>query len=61
MQAGWAGAAGLLIAVAIYGGWRDHRWTKRDDLDSVGWVDWTGVQMFALIGAAACAMVAAHG
>jgi hypothetical protein len=61
MQAGWAVAAGALIGLAIFGGWRDHCLSKRDDLDRVGWVDWRTLQMFALIAAAGCAIIAQHG
>ncbi len=58
MQAGlWTGA-GLAVAIAVFSGWRDWRRRNRDDLDSVGIVDWPTVQMLALIAAAILASVA---
>ncbi|WP_243693809.1 hypothetical protein [Sphingomonas sp. BK235] len=41
--------AGAALVVAVFAGWRAHRRTRRSDPDAVGWVDWTMVQMAALI------------
>lgn len=43
-----AGAA-LAAVIAVLAGWRDVRRRRRADIDAVGWVDWTTVQMAALI------------
>ncbi|KTT70610.1 hypothetical protein NS334_12055 [Sphingomonas endophytica] len=40
------------LGVAVLAGWRDLRRRRRRDLDAVGWIDWTLVQVFALIAAA---------
>ena len=58
---GWAGAAGVALAVAVLGGVGDWRRRNRRDLDRVGWVDWVTVQMLALIVALVCAGVAWRG
>uniref|UniRef100_UPI0035CA3F3A hypothetical protein n=1 Tax=uncultured Sphingomonas sp. TaxID=158754 RepID=UPI0035CA3F3A len=56
----WIGA-GAALGTAVLAGVADWRRARRDDLDAVGWVDWRSVQMFALIAAAGCAIVAQHG
>ncbi len=37
------------LALALLAGWRERRRARRHDPDAVGWVDWQGVQMLALI------------
>lgn len=49
MQAGLWGGAVTALAIALFSGWRDWRRARRDNLDSVGIVDWPTVQMLALI------------
>ncbi|BCA58897.1 hypothetical protein [Sphingomonas sp. HMP6] len=56
----WWMAAAAAGGVAIAAGVGDWRRSKRRDLDSIGWVDWRTLQMFALIAAACCAIVATH-
>ncbi|KQT32289.1 hypothetical protein ASG29_10760 [Sphingomonas sp. Leaf412] len=53
--------AGAAIAVAIAAGWRDARRRRRDDVDAVGWVDWTTVQVLAVFVAAGAALLAWKG
>ena len=57
----WWIAAGVAVGVAVLAGVADWRRNRRDDLDRVGWIDWRSAQMFALIAAAGCAIVAQHG
>jgi hypothetical protein len=56
----WIAAVGAVL-VAVLAGVADWRRQRRADLDRVGLVNWPSVQMFALIGAAACVFVATHG
>jgi len=44
-----AAIALLCVAVALVAAWRERRRVRRADPDAVGWVDWTTVQMLALI------------
>lgn len=55
----WVGA-GAAVLVAVLAGVADWRRGCRADLDAVGWVDWRSLQMFALIAAAGCAIIAQH-
>ncbi len=57
----WWIAAGVAVLLAVLAGVADWRRDRREDLDRVGWVDWRRTQMFALIAAAGCAIVAQHG
>ncbi|MGY2733138.1 hypothetical protein [Sphingomonas sp. UYP23] len=57
----WWIAAGVAVGIAVLAGVADWRRDRRADLDRVGWVDWRSTQMFALIAAAGCAIVAQHG
>ena len=50
--------AAMALFVAIVAGWREHRRRARADPDAVGWVDWTLVQVGALIVAAIAGWVA---
>jgi hypothetical protein len=52
-------AAGLLLLVAIFGGWREHRRKRRRDIDRPGLVPWQLIEIlafFAAVGAALLAM-----
>jgi hypothetical protein len=51
-------AAGALVGVAGLAFAADHRRAKRRNLDSVGWVPWNLIQIFAMILAAAAAALA---
>ena len=53
--------ASLAFALALFAGWRAHRRTRRTDPDAVGWIDWTLVQMAALIALAVSGYVALKG
>jgi multisubunit Na+/H+ antiporter MnhB subunit len=46
------------LCVAVLAGWREHRRRRRADPDAVGWVDWTLVQVIALIVAAIASWIA---
>jgi hypothetical protein len=52
-----AGGAGLVAVLAGIGDWRRR---SRRDLDRIGLLDWPSIQMFALMGAVVCAIMAAH-
>lgn len=53
--------AAIALAIAILAGWRDHRRRRRHDPDAVGWIDWTTVQVLALIAFAIVALLAWKG
>ena len=53
-------AAGGAVFMAVLAGVGDWRRRSRKDLDKVGLVDWRSVQMYALIAATLCAIVASH-
>jgi uncharacterized membrane protein len=42
----WAEGAALLLAVAA--GFAEHRRSRRDRLDDIGWVPWRGIQVMAV-------------
>lgn len=44
--AAWSAAC---LVLALLAGWRERRRARRHDPDAIGWVDWRGVQMLALI------------
>jgi hypothetical protein len=48
-------------AVAVLAGWRDRRRRLRADVDAVGWVDWSLVQMLAIFALAAAGLLAWKG
>lgn len=56
----WIGV-GALVAVAAGSGLADWRRAKRRDLDRVGWMPWTLVQVMALLGAVVTAALAIKG
>jgi hypothetical protein len=60
-QASLVAIASLAFALALFAGWRAHRRTRRADPDAVGWVDWTLVQMVALIALAVSGYVGLKG
>ena len=57
----WWVSSGIAVAVAVLAGVADWCRSRRANLDAVGWVDWRSFQMFALIAAAGCAIIAQHG
>ena len=55
----WWTVAGAALAAAVLAGLADWRRGRRRDLDQVGWVPWTTVQIVALtvvLGASAIAL-----
>lgn len=60
-QALLAMLAALSVVVALIAGWRDHRRRRRRDLDAVGVIDWTAVQLAALVALAVLGWVALKG
>lgn len=56
----WIGV-GAFVAVAAGSGLADWRRAKRRDLDRVGWVPWTLIQVLALLGAIVTAALAIKG
>lgn len=57
LLAGWAGT---LTAVAVFAGWRERRRNGRVNMDAVGLMPWTTIQILALIGLALCGLLALH-
>lgn len=57
-QALLAGLTAGCALLALFGAWRQARRGRRRDLDAVGWIDWTTVQMAALIALAVLAGLA---
>ena len=53
--------AALCLVVAVFASFRERRRATRHDPDAVGWVDWTNVQMLALITLAGALLVLAKG
>lgn len=56
----WIGV-GAFVAVAAGGAVADWRRMRRRDLDRVGWVPWTLIQVMALLGAVVTAALAIKG
>ncbi len=56
----WIGV-GALVAVAAGSGLADWRRSKRDDLDRVGWMPWTLIQLMAILFAVVTAAFAIKG
>ncbi|QLC21877.1 hypothetical protein HFP51_06590 [Parasphingopyxis sp. CP4] len=54
-------AAGIALAFAIIAGWMDWRRNNRDQLDKVGWVNWTLLMVLAGIAAAMLGLLAVGG
>ncbi|MGF1550079.1 MAG: hypothetical protein ACFBQW_06050 [Sphingomonadaceae bacterium] len=44
-------AAGMLAAIAVLAALADHRRGRRRDIDAVGFVPWTVIQLLAALGA----------
>jgi hypothetical protein len=53
----WGGAVAAII-LAVASGFGEHRRRERRDLDRVGFVPWTFVQVLAMLAAVICASVA---
>ena len=56
----WAAAA-FFAALAALAAWRDHRRSRRRDVDRPGWVPWTGITLLAMLLAVVCAALALRG
>jgi hypothetical protein len=56
----WIGV-GAFVAVAAGSGLADWRRAKRRDLDRVGWMPWTLIQIMAVLGAVVTAALAIKG
>ena len=54
-------AVGAFVAVAAGSVLADGRRTKRRDLDRVGWMPWTLIQVMAVLGAVVTAALAIKG
>jgi heme A synthase len=54
-------AAGLLLALAVFAAWAEHRRSKRPNLDRPGVMPWHLIQILAAIGALAAAAIALKG
>ncbi|WP_343520045.1 hypothetical protein [Sphingomonas sp.] len=52
---------GAFVAVAAGSGLADWRRTKRRDLDRVGWMPWTLIQVLAMLAAVVTAALAIKG
>ena len=44
-------SAAIALSIAIFAGWMDWRRNNRDQLDKVGWVNWTLLMVLAMIAA----------
>lgn len=60
LQAGLWTLSGASAALALFAGWRDHRRTRRRDLDRPGWAPWDTLQILSAIAAVAAAAAALH-
>lgn len=56
----WLAAAALALAIAVLAGFGERRRKRRADLDRVGLVDWSTVQMIALVAVAILSIIAFH-
>lgn len=56
----WIGV-GTFVAVAAGSGLADWRRVKRSNLDRVGWMPWTLIQVMAMLGAVVMAALAIKG
>ena len=56
----WIGV-GAFVAVAAGSSLADWRRSKRSDLDRVGWMPWTLIQIMAVLGAVMTAALAIKG
>lgn len=54
-------AVGIWVAVAAASGLAEWRRERRADLDQVGWMPWTFIQVMALLGAVVTAAFAIRG
>ena len=55
----WA-AAGLLLLVAAFAAFAEHRRGRRRNLDRPGWVPWNLIQILAFLFAVAAVAIAAR-
>lgn len=53
----WSGAAAAIL-LAVVSGFGEHRRRKRRDMDQVGFMPWTLIQVLAMLAALICASVA---
>ena len=53
--------SGVAIATALVAGFAEWRRSSRSDLNKVGWVPWTFIQVMALLTAMAAAALALNG
>ncbi len=53
--------AAIALGIAILAGWLDWRRNNREQLDKVGWVNWTLLMVLAMIAAAMLGLLAVGG
>jgi hypothetical protein len=51
-------AAGLLLLLAVIGGWREHRRKRRRDIDRPGLVPWQLIEILAFFAAVGAVLLA---
>jgi hypothetical protein len=56
-----AALAGGGASLAVIAGWRETARKRRRELDRVGWVDWTAVQLAGLVAVAAAGLIGLRG
>lgn len=61
MQGALLIGVGTFVAIAAGSVLADWRRTKRNDLDRVGWMPWTLIQVMAMLGAVVTAALAIKG